>query len=49
MSDYSIRLVTRADAEDINGIQNRYVVRSTATFDNVPTHSSNSSTSIEFH
>jgi phosphinothricin acetyltransferase len=32
MSDCSIRLATRADAEDINGIQNHYVVHSTATF-----------------
>lgn len=32
MSDCSIRLATRADAEDINDIQNHYVVRSTATF-----------------
>jgi phosphinothricin acetyltransferase len=32
MSDCSIRLATRADAGDINGIQNHYVVRSTATF-----------------
>lgn len=32
MNDCSIRLATRADAEDINDIQNHYVVRSTATF-----------------
>ncbi|HLF38509.1 MAG TPA: GNAT family N-acetyltransferase [Burkholderiales bacterium] len=32
MSDCSIRLATRANAEDINGIQNHYVVHSTATF-----------------
>jgi len=32
MSDCSIRLAFRADAEDINDIQNHYVVRSTATF-----------------
>ena len=32
MSDCSIRLATRADAGDINGIQNHYVVHSTATF-----------------
>lgn len=32
MSACSIRLATRADAEDINTIQNHYVVRSTATF-----------------
>lgn len=32
MSDYSIRLATRADAGDINSIQNHYVVHSTATF-----------------
>jgi phosphinothricin acetyltransferase len=32
MSDCSIRLATQADAEDINDIQNHYVVRSTATF-----------------
>jgi phosphinothricin acetyltransferase len=32
MSHCSIRLATRADAGDINGIQNHYVVHSTATF-----------------
>lgn len=32
MSDCSIRLATRADAGDINSIQNHYVVHSTATF-----------------
>ena len=32
MSACSIRLATRADAEDINNIQNHYVVHSTATF-----------------
>lgn len=32
MSDCSIRLATRADAEVINGIQNHYVLHSTATF-----------------
>lgn len=32
MSACSIRLATRADAEDINSIQNHYVVNSTATF-----------------
>ena len=32
MSDYAIRLATRADAGDINSIQNHYVVHSTATF-----------------
>ncbi len=32
MSDCSIRLATRADAGVINGIQNHYVVHSTATF-----------------
>ena len=32
MSGCSIRLATRADAEDINVIQNHYVVHSTATF-----------------
>ncbi len=32
MSACSIRLATRADAEAINGIQNHYVVHSTATF-----------------
>ena len=32
MSALSIRLATRADAEDINSIQNHYVVHSTATF-----------------
>ncbi len=32
MSECSIRLAARADAEDINSIQNHYVVHSTATF-----------------
>jgi phosphinothricin acetyltransferase len=32
MSDCSIRLAARADAGDINSIQNHYVVNSTATF-----------------
>jgi phosphinothricin acetyltransferase len=32
MTDCSIRPATRADAEEINDIQNHYVVRSTATF-----------------
>lgn len=32
MSAYSIRLATVTDAEDINGIQNYYVLHSTATF-----------------
>ena len=32
MSALSIRLATRADAEDINSIQNHYVIHSTATF-----------------
>jgi L-amino acid N-acyltransferase len=32
MSACSVRLATRADAGDINSIQNHYVVRSTATF-----------------
>lgn len=32
MSDCTIRLATRADAEDINSIQNHYVINSTATF-----------------
>lgn len=32
MSHCAIRLAIRADAEDINGIQNHYVVHSTATF-----------------
>jgi len=36
MSDCSIRLATRADAGDINGIQNHYVVHSTATFHTEP-------------